>query len=83
MPDWVPQVAPDLCPRCGAYWECGCFEGAALTVEDMQATVQRIKDAPDTYNWSLNPFTDADLEKASNIERGMTQISDELGLDWR
>ena len=22
MPDWQPQVAPDLCSRCGAYWEC-------------------------------------------------------------
>jgi len=22
MPDWQPVVAPDLCPRCGAYWEC-------------------------------------------------------------
>ena len=70
MPDWVPQVAPDLCSRCGAYWECELHGvaalidgfanveplGAALTVEDMQAAVQRIKDMPAEYittrtNW--------------------------------
>ncbi len=22
MPDWQPVSVPDLCPRCGAYWEC-------------------------------------------------------------
>ncbi|KKN39233.1 hypothetical protein LCGC14_0745160 [marine sediment metagenome] len=33
MPNWGSQVAPDLCPRCGAYWECehkdGWWDGAA------------------------------------------------------
>ncbi len=24
MPDWQPVAVPDLCPRCGAYWECEC-----------------------------------------------------------
>ena len=22
MPDWQPVTVPDLCSRCGSYWEC-------------------------------------------------------------
>ncbi len=31
MPDWQPVTVPDLCPRCGAYWECEHAEDATLS----------------------------------------------------
>ena len=86
MPDWVPQVAPDLCPRCGAYWECECRAelvagfanveagGTALTVEDMQAAIRRIKDAPgwddipDTFNF--NKLDSLGLARADDAPLG-------------
>ena len=64
MPSWVPQVVPDLCPRCGAYWECehqagaDLFagfsnveaKGATLTVEDIRAAAKRLEE--NSENWT-------------------------------
>lgn len=43
MPDNKPISAPDLCPRCGAYWECEC-EDAPLPPQELLDGVARLRE---------------------------------------
>lgn len=34
--EWIgelPANAPDLCPKCGAYWKCDCFDAVKYAIE--------------------------------------------------
>ena len=39
MPDWQPVAVPDLCSRCGAYWECEC---RVVSAEEVGRTIGRM-----------------------------------------
>ena len=58
--DWQPQVAPDLCSRCGAYWECEHEpKGAAMTVKDLRDSVQLVKAANPLGDHLMRRFMDS------------------------
>ncbi len=72
--NWQPVVVPDLCPTCGAYWECECGPELAeieAAVTDnfeprvMQETLDKFfADVPDTF--TFNKLDSLGLAKAAD-----------------
>ena len=87
MPDWVPQVAPDLCSRCGAYWECEHNEVTQESPRDVELTTDVIRAARDRLASEPVPafFEDAgpwapDQSLGKRLRAALDQQFEELGI---
>ncbi len=77
--NWQPVAVPDLCPTCGAYWECEHAGDATLSfgpASDFRIkTYDDSEDAPDHEELEV---PDGVLEIAARMGISPKEVTDEL-----